>query len=97
MRAVFTEDLIEHDREVAAIDGCLTEAALDAEAVVIDGPPGIGKSRLLDWARGTAIERGVGVLSARGAELEREVPFGIVAELFGPRLAAAATPEQVSG
>jgi DNA-binding CsgD family transcriptional regulator len=95
MRAVFTEDLIERDREVAAIDGCLTEAAAGrGSVVVIDGPPGIGKSRLLDWARETAIERGAGVLSARGVELERDVPFGVVGELFGARLAASARRER---
>lgn len=94
MRAVFTEDLIERDREVAAIDGCLTEAAGRGSVVVIDGPLGIGKSRLLDRARGTALERGAGVLSARGVELEREVPFGVVGELFGARLAASARRER---
>ncbi len=92
-----TEDLIERGREVTAIARCLSGAAAGrGGVVVIEGPPGIGKSRLLDAARENAIARDVAVLSARGIELEREVPFGVVAELFGGRLAVAPRKERES-
>jgi DNA-binding CsgD family transcriptional regulator len=95
MDDVSTEDLIERDREVTAIARCLTGAtAGGGSVVVIDGPPGIGKSRLLDSAREDAVARDVAVLSARGIELEREVPFGVAAELFGSRLAEAPRKER---
>ena len=49
---------------------------------MVEGPPGIGKSSLLAAAR--ALARDLRVLSARGGELEREFPFGIVRQLLEP-------------
>ena len=53
---------------------------------VVEGPAGIGKSRLLEAAREKASDAGSRVLSARGSDLERELPFGIVRQLFEPVL-----------
>jgi DNA-binding CsgD family transcriptional regulator len=50
--------------------------------VLVEGPAGIGKSRLLAAVKTLAGERGVHVLAARGGELERDFPFGIVRQLF---------------
>jgi predicted ATPase len=71
--------LYEREDELAA----LAEArAGTGGLVVVEGPAGIGKSRLLAEARADAAGRGMTVLTARGTDLEREAPFGVVAELF---------------
>jgi DNA-binding CsgD family transcriptional regulator len=64
-------------------------AAADGIAglALVQGPAGIGKSRLLVEARTLAEERGLCVRSARGSELERDYPFGIVRQLFESQLA----------
>jgi DNA-binding CsgD family transcriptional regulator len=62
--------------------------------VVIHGPAGIGKSRLLDATRTEALANGMSVLDARGVELEREVPFGVAARLFTATLADAVKDDQ---
>jgi DNA-binding CsgD family transcriptional regulator len=49
---------------------------------IVEGPPGIGKTRLLETVADAATRRGVGVLAARGGDLERELPFGVVRQLF---------------
>jgi DNA-binding CsgD family transcriptional regulator len=65
------------------------EAAVDGTAglVLVQGPAGIGKSRLLAEARVLAEERGLSARSARGGELERDFPFGVVRQLFESQLA----------
>jgi DNA-binding CsgD family transcriptional regulator len=57
--------------------------------VVVEGPAGIGKSRLLAEVRSRSAGS-MGSLSARGSELEREFPFGVVRQLYEPLLADAA-------
>jgi DNA-binding CsgD family transcriptional regulator len=57
--------------------------------VVIEGPAGVGKSALLDFARGYAIDRGFSVLTGRGSEFEQAYPWGVVRSLFAPALAAS--------
>lgn len=82
--------LIERDGEVSVLRDALTDASAGhGSLIVIDGPAGLGKSRLLDAARGEARAQGLAVLSARGIELERQIPFGVAAELFVTRVAAA--------
>src|SRR5262249_31050333 len=78
--------LLERDRELQVVDG-LVQDALDARPAValVQGPAGIGKTRLLAEAREKAGAEGVRVLTARGGELERGLPFGVV----GPALRAA--------
>jgi predicted ATPase len=46
------------------------------------GAGGIGKSTLLAEARLHAAGTGARVLAARGSQLEREFPFGVVRQLF---------------
>lgn len=82
-----TDALLERDRELAALEGAVRDAAAGrAVLVVVEGPGGIGKSRLLGEARTRAHEAGFRVLSARGSGLERELPFGVVRQLFEPVL-----------
>jgi hypothetical protein len=53
---------------------------------VVEGPAGIGKTRLLAEAREKARAVGFTVLAARGSDLERELPFDVVRQLFEPVL-----------
>ena len=75
--------LVERDREVALLDNLMREATEgEGRAVLIEGPPGIGKSRLLAEFRRRASSEDAQVLNARAGELEREFPFGVVRQLF---------------
>ncbi len=61
---------------------------------MIEGAPGIGKTRLLAAAAQRARESGLTVLSARGGELERDFAFGIVRQLLEPLLREAGPGER---
>jgi ATP/maltotriose-dependent transcriptional regulator MalT len=78
-----TPGLVEREREVAAL-AALVDAVPSGEgrAVLIEGPAGIGKSALLAETRRRAADGGSLVLAARGSELEREFPFGVVRQLL---------------
>jgi predicted ATPase len=81
-------DLYEREQQLAALES-LVNAAVGGSAGVglIEGAAGIGKSRLLSEARRWASDSGgMHVLSARGGELERDFPFGVVRQLFEPAL-----------
>jgi hypothetical protein len=43
----------------------------EGAVVVIEGPAGVGKTALLDFARCRAVDGGFGVLSGRGSEFEQ--------------------------
>jgi DNA-binding CsgD family transcriptional regulator len=75
--------LLERDRELGLLDE-LVQCALAEDAVLalLEGPPGIGKSSLLAEARQKAAAEGFRVVAARGSELERELPYGVVRQLF---------------
>jgi DNA-binding CsgD family transcriptional regulator len=80
-------DLVERESDLGALAELL-DGLVDgrSRAVVIEGPAGIGKSRLLAALRDGAAGRGIRALAARGSELEREFPFGVVRQLFEPAL-----------
>ena len=88
-------DLLERDGELAQL-GALIEAAREGAGrfVLVEGSPGIGKTRLLATARERGREAGMHVLDARGGELEREFAYGIARQLFEPALAEASEPER---
>ncbi|MBS1892550.1 MAG: AAA family ATPase, partial [Actinobacteria bacterium] len=81
-------DLVEREDDLGALAELL-DGLVDgrSRAALIEGPAGIGKSRLLGALRDGAAARGIRVLTARGSELEREFPFGVVRQLFEPVLA----------
>jgi DNA-binding CsgD family transcriptional regulator len=64
--------------------------------VVLEGPAGIGKTSLIEAAARLAAEAGFEVLAARGGELERDFAYGVVRQLFEPRLVRAASAERRS-
>jgi DNA-binding CsgD family transcriptional regulator/Flp pilus assembly protein TadD len=79
--------LLERERELAELDSLLLDAkAGEARLALIEGPAGIGKTQLMAELRHRAGQNAVRVLAARGSELEREFPFGVVRQLFEPCL-----------
>jgi predicted ATPase len=77
--------LLERERELAAIGEALRVTAAGAGCgLLLHGPAGIGKSRLLAEARAQARSVGITALSARGGPLEGEYPFGVARQLLEP-------------
>jgi DNA-binding CsgD family transcriptional regulator/tetratricopeptide (TPR) repeat protein len=67
------------------------------QVVVVEGPGGIGKSRLLAAARDMAAAEGLRTLVALGAELERTFPFGVIRQLLDPVMESGLRPELLDG
>jgi DNA-binding CsgD family transcriptional regulator len=87
--------LLERDAALARIDQSLREAiAGDGSLLVLGGPAGIGKTRLVLAAERHGRELGLTTLSARGSELERDFAYGLVRQLFEAPLVAASPPER---
>lgn len=82
--------LLEREREIEDI-ARLTERAHAGSGglALVEGPAGIGKTRILEAARGHAQKREMTVLSGRASELDRDFPFGVVRQLFEPLLATS--------
>jgi len=86
--------LVERELELKTVERLLAGAGAGfGGAVVFEGPAGIGKSSLLAAARSAAAVD-LRVLSARGGELERELPFGIVRQLLEPAVVACDAEER---
>ncbi len=88
-------ELVDRDREVSQLGACFeASAASEGSVVLIAGPAGIGKTRLL-----TELRRGLGdralSLTARGSQLEREFAYGAVRQLFDRVLASPADRERL--
>ena len=80
--------LLERHAELDALGRTVAAAAEGERAVaVVLGEAGLGKTRLLEAARGLAEDAGLRVLAARGAELESSFPFGLVRQLLERPLA----------
>ncbi|MEA2480642.1 MAG: hypothetical protein QOJ07_2564 [Thermoleophilaceae bacterium] len=76
-------DIVERDSELATLSAMAREAEDGLGRVaVIEGPAGIGKTRLLSELRRHAASGGALVLAARGSVLEREFSFGVARQLF---------------
>jgi DNA-binding CsgD family transcriptional regulator/tetratricopeptide (TPR) repeat protein len=87
--------MLERDGEAAVLVRALAAARRGSgNLVMIDGPAGIGKSRLLDHVTAAAVVEDMGVLTVRGVELEREVPFGVATRLLTAALAEADSDER---
>jgi tetratricopeptide (TPR) repeat protein len=90
--------LLERERELSTFHGLLGKPSeATSGLVVVDGPAGIGKSRLLAELGERAAEEGRRVLTAQGSDLEREFPFGVVRQLFEPLLVAPSERERLLG
>jgi DNA-binding CsgD family transcriptional regulator len=95
-RALRAADALrERDSELEAIERVLAAAADGRGAsVVIAGPAGIGKSRLLEAAVEAARRRELVPLLACGTEGEREYPFGVALQLLETKLRGADPSER---
>jgi DNA-binding SARP family transcriptional activator/DNA-binding CsgD family transcriptional regulator len=88
--------IVERDNEIGLIGMLLGDAiAGEGRVALIEGPAGIGKTRLLAEARAQAPAVGMATLSARGSELEREFPFGVARQLFESALGDPARRERL--
>lgn len=78
-------ELIERNAESAALRAAVEAAGSgQGRIVLLEGDPGMGKTSLLAGAHAHARGRDVRLLSARGSVLERDFPFGVLAELLRP-------------
>src|SRR2546430_5425767 len=90
-------ELLERASELRRAESLLSAApASRGSSLLIEGPAGIGKSALIRAVRERAQADGFKVLSARGAELERDFSFGVVRQLFEPALSGAAPGERAA-
>ncbi len=77
--------LLERAAELAAIDRAIRVArAGHGRHVVIAGPPGTGRTALLERARARAADQGMTVLEAGGEAGEREFPLAVARRLLAP-------------
>ena len=77
------DGLVDRDREVAVLRTMVDELAGGRSGcLLIEGPAGIGKTRLLDEVRRLAVGAGVPVRSARSSALEQGFDFEVVRQLF---------------
>ena len=72
------QPLIGRAREREALAACV---AAGRGVAVLEGEPGIGKSRLLAWVASTA--SGSTVLAARASEYEADLPYALWADALG--------------
>ncbi len=87
--------MLERERELAELAAAF-DAAKEREGslVVIAGAAGAGKSAMLAECAERARERGCGLRRARGSELEQELAFGVIQQLFEPALRSASAGER---
>ncbi len=85
MSTVIDAELLEREEELDSLRALLAGARDGRGGIVlVEGPAGQGKTTLLRAARAQAVGEGLRVLSAVGAELERDFAYGIVRQLFLP-------------
>lgn len=87
--------LLERQHELDRISAELGAAAAGmGNVLLVEGPSGIGKSRLLAEAAAAGRDRGFRVLHAAGGEFEREYPLGVILDLFETMVATAGDTER---
>lgn len=73
--------------ESTAIDAMLADSRSGrSRSMVLCGPPGIGKTALLDYAAAAAAAAGMPVLRCSGVESEAELAFAALHQLLSPRV-----------
>ena len=81
--------LLERDTALVTINQRLDDAtAGGGSLLLLEGPAGIGKTRLMQAAGRCGRELGLRCLSASGSELERDFAYGVVRQLFETPIAA---------
>jgi DNA-binding CsgD family transcriptional regulator len=90
-------EVLEREADLARIGQRITASASgNGHLVVVEGPAGIGKTRLIDIARDHADRQGVQVLAAVAGELEGDVTFAVVRRLFERTVASTRAEERDS-
>ncbi len=90
--------LVGRDAEVRELVAALLAAREgDGSTLLVEGPPGIGKSRLAAAGAEVAQRSGFTVLRARGSELERQFPFGVARQLLARTTEGAGAEELLGG
>jgi hypothetical protein len=91
--------LLERDDALGRVADATDEVARTGcgRVLVIEGPPGIGKSRLLREVCERASAAGRRILSASGAESESSLAFGVVRQLFAPLVDESSGPRPWQG
>src|SRR3954470_15676761 len=83
MITVSDTEVLEREGELDTLRALLADARDGRGAIaLVEGPPGQGKTALLRAVRAGAAAAGLRVLSAIGAELERDFAFGLVRQLL---------------
>jgi DNA-binding CsgD family transcriptional regulator len=89
--------LLERDAELAEFERLSSRACSGAGGLLaVEGPAGVGKTRLLEAAALVGQTRGMRVLEASGSVLEAELGFGVVRSLFEGGLANASAARRRS-
>lgn len=90
-------ETIARESELSQLRGFVLGEAPE-RALVMSGPPGVGKTTLWEAAVSMAREGGLGILRARAAEAETSMPFATLSDLFdgvgAEILARIPTPQQ---
>ncbi|HEX8648018.1 MAG TPA: AAA family ATPase [Thermoleophilaceae bacterium] len=98
MRVTDSGALLEREGELREVDRAVEQACAGAgRLILVEGPAGIGKTRLLEATRAHARAQGMAVHSARASELDRSFPFGVVRQLFEPLLAGPRREDLLRG
>lgn len=85
--------LLEREAELAQLASLLDSALAGRGGVaLVQGSPGIGKTRLVQELKASARRRGLTVIAASGGELEQAFPYGVVRQLLDPILRAEPEP-----
>jgi predicted ATP-dependent serine protease len=72
------------EADIALIDQLLSRIDLGGSTLVISGPPGIGKSALLEVTKARARERGILVLGVTGVLAEAHIAFAGLEQVLRP-------------
>lgn len=84
------ESLLERERELEVARNSMIAAREGRGSLtVVSGEAGIGKTRLLERLAELGHELGFECLSGRGGEVERDMPWGLIRQLFDPLIGAA--------
>ncbi len=82
--------LLERETELEKLEALVRRAAAgQGSTALIEGSAGIGKTRLLAAVEMTARDAGLEVIRARGGELEADIAYGLVRQLFEPAVVTA--------
>jgi DNA-binding CsgD family transcriptional regulator len=87
--------LLERERELQTLRAAMERlVAGEGSMLLVEGPAGIGKTRLLERALSLADQRSVLARAARAGQLEREMPFGVARQLLEPVIERADASER---